>query len=457
MALFSRAVPARRIDPPVDEVVTLRVDGDEVRAVRGEPVALSLWAAGRIVLGRSVKYHRPRGAACFAGRCDGCAMRVNGVPSVRTCRVPAREGLVVETQNVLGSAEVDVLAATDWLFPSGMNHHEMFTWARPVNELMQRVARQVAGVGRLPDAPASLSPVESKAPDVLVIGAGPAGLVVAAVLGRAGLRVLCVDEESAPGGRLRWSPEPSHAALAAALAEEAVDAGVELLVKHAVVGIFDEVDEGRVAIVAPSFEAAESPRAMRVRASAWVIATGRAEGAEAFAGNDLPGVVVAEAAARALSHGVLLGERIAIAGDLATRRTELRVLADALRAAGASVDGPRDLDELDRAHGRGAVRAVTWNDKPRSRGSRKVDCDLLVVGGRTSANYELAMQAGARAELRNGAFEILHAPGAHGLWVVGGAAGIFGFETCSKHAVEIGLQIAAALGAASRNGAREAR
>src|SRR6478736_1302527 len=133
-------MPARRLSSS-DALVTLTVDGADVPARAGEPIAVALWAARRLVLGRSVKYHRARGAACFSGRCDGCLMRVDGAPSVRTCRTPAAHGTVVETQNVLGSANLDLLSAADVVFAGGLNHHEMFTWSKPVNRVMQEVAR----------------------------------------------------------------------------------------------------------------------------------------------------------------------------------------------------------------------------------------------------------------------------------------------------------------------------
>ena len=139
-------------------------DARRLTASPNEPVAIALYAAGHLVLGRSVKYHRPRGAACFEGRCDGCLMRVDGVQSTMTCRTGAREGMVIEAQNVLGSARRDLLAAADWFFPHGMNHHEMFTWNEQVNRVMQKVARRIAGVGTLPDGVATaVDPVARKA------------------------------------------------------------------------------------------------------------------------------------------------------------------------------------------------------------------------------------------------------------------------------------------------------
>ena len=399
---------------------------------------MALLAAGRLVLGRSVKYHRPRGAACFAGRCDGCLMRVDGVPSVRTCRTAAQHGLELSTQNVVGSAELDLLSAADWFFPGGMNHHEMFTWAKPVNQVMQLVAREVAGIGTLPDATASPGTIETREIDVLVVGAGAAGLGASRLLAERGLDVLCVDEEHTSGGWLRWSSEPEHATLARRLEEAARHAGVSFALGHGALGIFDEPDRGRIAVL-------EGPSGLvRVRARAWVLAVGRTEGACAFAGNDLPGVIGVEAAARLLAHGIVPGARIVLAGDLDTRAGELEALARTLASHGVEVSGPHPVAHVVRADGRNQVSSVTLE---RDGARTKLPCDLAILGPRTAATYELAVQAGARTELRHGVFEILHVPGAHGTWVVGAAAGVASMRDAIAEAERAAEEIVAALGA----------
>ncbi len=430
---------ARRLAPPLDtDTVTLRVDGDEVRAVRGEPIAMSLFAAGRLVLGRSVKYHRPRGAVCFSGRCDGCLLRVDGQPSVRTCREPAVDGRTLETQNVLGSAELDLLAATDWFFPGGMDHHRMFTWAKPVNQAMQLVARHVAGIGTLPETAVPVAAVEDVRVDVLVIGAGASGLSAATGCAERGLSVLCVDEEREPGGWLRFDPAARGGSSPRAdeLAAAALRSGVDLRCDRAVAGLFDEPRGERIALVDGR------GALLRVRARAWVIAQGRTEGASAFEGSDLPGVIGAEAAARLLAHGILPGERVVIAGDLATRSAELDALASALKDAGADVTGPVGLGALVRADGRTSVTSVTLQ---RDGASTKHPSDLLVLGTRTGAAYELASQAGVRAEYRDGVFEL--APRAQGgsVWVVGGAADARSFEEAIGQGERAALEILDAL------------
>src|SRR5438034_11445671 len=100
-----------RLDGSREPDCTLRFEGDEVPAVRGEPVAVALFASGARVLSRSIKYHRPRSFFCLAGHCGACLMRVGGVPNVKACRAPAEPGLAVERQNAFPSGSFDVLAA----------------------------------------------------------------------------------------------------------------------------------------------------------------------------------------------------------------------------------------------------------------------------------------------------------------------------------------------------------
>jgi sarcosine oxidase subunit alpha len=311
-------VPPRRIVPP-RQPVTLRVDGRRVVAEAGEPVAVALIAAGRLLFGRSVKYHRPRGPACLAARCDGCLMRVDGIGNVMTCRAPARDGMIVETQNVVGTADADLLAATDWFFPEGINHHEMFTGNRLLNAAMQKVARRIAGIGELPARLIPPTPARTAVCDVLVVGGGLAGLTAATAAARAGARTLLVDEQAQLGGWLRtWRDcARPHAADARPVAEtgaptrgapdpealsaEAAAAGVVVHTRHAAVGIYED----EVLLHAPD-------AVVRVRPRAVVLATGSHEGGVPYAGADLPGVLGARAAAALLASGVSPGERVAL-------------------------------------------------------------------------------------------------------------------------------------------------
>ena len=84
------------------ERVKIRVDGKEIDALRGEPVAAALMANGIKVLRYTKKYNEPRGIFCALGRWPDCLMTVNGVPNTRTCVTCVENGMEVETQHGFG-------------------------------------------------------------------------------------------------------------------------------------------------------------------------------------------------------------------------------------------------------------------------------------------------------------------------------------------------------------------
>jgi len=114
--------------------VTIDFEGTPVPAFAGEPVAVALHAAGIDTLARSSKYHRPRGFFCLDGHCAACLLRIDGRPNQRACVTPVRADLACTRQNAFPSADVDLLAAADWLFPEGMDHHTMMTGSQTGNE-----------------------------------------------------------------------------------------------------------------------------------------------------------------------------------------------------------------------------------------------------------------------------------------------------------------------------------
>src|SRR3989304_7548220 len=109
------AKPGERIDrsgASADREGTLvfSFQGNPIRAFPGDTIGSALFGAGRRVFSRSFKYHRPRGLLCCSGQCPNCMMTVDGVPNVRSCVRPVRDGMVARTQNVIGSLDHDLLA-----------------------------------------------------------------------------------------------------------------------------------------------------------------------------------------------------------------------------------------------------------------------------------------------------------------------------------------------------------
>ena len=129
--------------------VTFSFAGREMTAYAGDTIASALYAAGVRIFSRSFKYHRPRGALCFSGKCPNCLMNVDGAPNVRTCIEPVRAGMQVRPQNAWPSVERDafsIIDKLDRLLPVGFYYktliHPRFVWP-----LAEQVLRRVAGLG----------------------------------------------------------------------------------------------------------------------------------------------------------------------------------------------------------------------------------------------------------------------------------------------------------------------
>ena len=387
--------------------VTILVDGKPVVARRGEPVAVALVRSGRLVFGRSVKYHRPRGPLCFEGDCDGCLMRVDGIPNVMTCRAPVAEGMKVETQNVLGTAKIDLLAATDWFFPEGLDHHHMFTRFAPVNKLMQKVARRIAGVGKLPSRVVEPIVPTVTDVDVLVIGGGAHGIQAANAAAKEGATVM-LAEALQLGGR------------AALIGDEVRALGPPVRVHEgAVVAIFDEKPVGFV----QGPESDETRRwalledgegLLRLQPRAVILATGRIESVVPVPANDRPGVLTPRGVLRLLAHDAIRDWRVVALGE----GELLDHALDALREAGCEVVGPFSPDHAE-LEGRPRVKRVKI-------GETTHECDAVVVSGPTSAAYPLARQAGAELGFDGQGFVVRADPEgrttAQGVFAVGSCA-----------------------------------
>lgn len=365
------------------DAVTIRFDGEPILAERGEPVAAALVAAGKLTIARSPKFHRPRGPACFRAACDGCLARVDETPNVMTCQTPARDGMSVVSQNRLGPREADLLRMTDWFFPEGMNHHELFAGVPGVQSVMQAFARRVAGLGKLPAEAAAERRAERRAADVVVVGAGPSGMAVAVRLVAAGRAVEVIDDQLAAGGGLRALGDADarpFEAMRASFTDLVARGRVRLSSRTIAGGLY-----GRDLLVAGEEGAAiVEPRTL-------VLACGAHDGAVAFEGNDLPGVMSARAAGFLLAHGAVVGERIAVivpegGGPFG------EAYARALRLAGDDASVEVHHGDPVRAHGSSRVKKI---DVRTASGERSVTADAVLVDAPRSPAYELALQAGA--------------------------------------------------------------
>jgi sarcosine oxidase subunit alpha len=390
-----------RLSSP-ERPIELEFDGEPVIAEDGEPLAFALLASGKVALSRSPKLHRPHGPYCLRGGCDGCVVRVNGEPNVMSCLVACKGGERVETQNVLGSRKVDLMEVTDWFFPRGIDHHHFLAGVPAASFVVQKIARHVAGLGKLPDRARPIGTSRREEVDVLVVGAGPSGLAVALALRAARrLKVVIADDGVTPGGslRARGAPVPNLSSL-------------DLYAHTTAAGVYE-----REVLLAREAEA------IVVRPRALVLATGTHEGVLAFPGNDLPGVFSARAAALLAHHGIAVGKKVALLGSGSYTDAFLRAIGKRVSTfavpPGASIT----------AEGRGRLTSITIEAGARKRTSRHA-VDALLVEAPGAPSFELAEQAGATVTFdgaRGGYLPITDAKGRSSadpfLWCTGELAG----------------------------------
>jgi len=366
--------------------IEFEYEGRRISGFPGDTIGSALFAAGRRTFSRSFKYHRPRGLLCCSGHCPNCMMTVDGVPNVRVCIEPVRQGAVVKGQNALGSIDRDWMSAVDKLggpfTPPGF-YYKTFIRPRRFWPLYEKLLRNAAGLGSVdPNSTrGGRVDVEHRHADVLVIGGGRAGLEAALGAAERGGHVTLVDEGPEPGGGLLC--ERDGAARARALAERARAAGVELLAPARAVGVYEgnlvPVDCGDLLL--------------RYRADRIVVASGVIEQPLVFPGNDLVGVMLPGGVRRLVNYWSLKpGERAVIL----TADDRGLGAADDLREAGIVVaeivDFRERRPESIAAKGRkGAVKSVAVDGKA-------IDCDLVVMSGSPQPAYQLLAHAGGTVE-----------------------------------------------------------
>lgn len=386
-------------------------------------LAAGLIAAGRLLLARSPKLHRARGPYCLRGACDGCTARVNGIPNVMTCLVSAHAGDRVETQNVLGSRELDLYEATDLLFPQGFDHHRLMAGAG-TSRLLTSFARRMSGLGTLPDAAVPVIAATRRDVDVLIVGGGAAGLSAAAVLGR---RALLVDDALALGGSLA-ALDPVRAAR---LVQSARDSGAELA--HSTTALLlsrePKTDPGHA--ITALLEGPEQVSELRCRHV--LVASGAHDATPTFGNNDLPGIVSARAALRLLRSGISIGKRVALVGD----GRFARAFAEARQHEGVFRFEPECVR---RAKGQHGVTRLIYDEAGKP---REIVISAIAVDGLGTPSTELLAQLDAqvRFDPERGYVPVLSAAGL-------AAAGVFAAGSCaaSAHASEAdGARVARAV------------
>ncbi len=401
-----------------------RFNGRELQGHPGDTLASALLANGVRMVARSFKYHRPRGIFTAGAEEPNAIVQLAGdddEPNVRATTLALREGMRARSVNCWPSLGFD-LGALNGCF-SGLITAGFYykTFIGPPGDwnLYGPLIRRMAGLGHAPRRPMERN-CEKRFHhcDVLVAGAGPAGLSAALAAARSGARVLLADDGLAPGGELRERAcevdgRTGKEWVESAVAELDACPGVLRLQSATVAGAYDHnlytIVERRPA---SSFVDA---RMWKVRARRVVLATGASERALVFTDNDRPGVMTLSAALAYLArYAVLPGLRAVVVTNNSSAYRGASVLVDAGLEVRAIVDTraqppgelargleSRGVEVLPssvvlRAIGARGVRAAQVAPRDRSRPARRIECDLVLCSGGWDPRIHLHSQSGGR-------------------------------------------------------------
>src|SRR3989344_106422 len=182
-------------------------EGEEYLACQGDTITSALWAAGEKVLGRSFKYHRPRGALSFANHDVNIMVTDGADTNIRGDVVKVRDGMQLYAVNTSGGVKKDrkrYLDAISALLPVGF-YYKAFHTPRRLFPFWENMIRKAAGLGVVNFSfPRITKPKYHRFCDVLVVGAGPADMAAALAAAEAGAEVFLVDENQRLGGSLSY-------------------------------------------------------------------------------------------------------------------------------------------------------------------------------------------------------------------------------------------------------------
>lgn len=425
-----------------DKILKFQFNGKHYEGYEGDTLASALLRENVKVVGRSFKYHRPRGIFGSGSEEPNALVKLEGSnthePNRRATSIKLYDGLKANSQNYIGNVKFDILALNDYIHPfiSAGFYYKTFMWPKSFWEkVYEPIIRRAAGLGTLSTEP---DPDQYDKGylhcELLIIGSGPAGLKMALDASRNGKKVILVDEDFIMGGQLLSNEIDINGSSSLQWVEQTLSelrnsSNVRIMTRTSVYGVYDHGIYGALETVTDEIERPGARQILwRIYANKSILASGATERPIAFPNNDRPGVMLASAVQTYNKRfNVKCGDNISLfTNNSGANLSKISNLIDT-----------RDGSHIVNVHGRNLIRSITLNS------GKKINSDCLAVSGGWNPNLQLTCHKRGRPKWNEklSCFVPDNSNLPNNMYVIGSANGSFSTQSVFNDVSDLSKQL----------------